>query len=64
MSDAKRFVTGHVLSLIALGIDDAGMPIARGFVKSEDFSWGHWLDTYLMWPEAVPFHPATPESAA
>ena len=45
-------------------LDDAGMPIARGFVKSEDFSWGHWLDTYLMWPEAVPFHPATPESAA
>ena len=46
----------------ATRLDGAGLPVARGFLVTEQ-DYQTCTDNLIMWPEAVPFHRATPAPA-
>ena len=46
----------------ATRLDGAGSPVARGFLMTEQ-DYQTCTDSVIVWPEAVPFHRATPAPA-
>ena len=54
--------TDYQYFIHATRLDGAGLPVARGFVVTEQ-DHQTCTDNLIVWPEAVPFHRATPAPA-